>query len=187
MVAIPLSAQVTLINFEIMRYFVRSLARRANITTGATRIGVFAYNTEVIPESVFPINNYSSVEDLHAALEEMPYVPSQEPVSLEKALEKLEIIFASQETERLSVPDLAFLFITDGVQINSTLEQASRLRNASVRVFVLAIGSGETLGELRPLLQQITYREVGYIIPVQDYFTLLFLGTFWFMGKECGE
>ncbi|XP_064419484.1 collagen alpha-2(VI) chain isoform X1 [Latimeria chalumnae] len=132
-------------NFRAVRIFLEDVARRLTLATSnnddmRAQLAVLQYGSETQQEVVFPLSfNLSTISD---GLAEMRYLDSSSNVGT-AILQAINTIVQPKNTpgRHRSNAELSFVFITDGISSNKSLEEAvTSMRKTNVVPTVLAVG-----------------------------------------------
>ncbi|XP_041667909.1 collagen alpha-1(XII) chain isoform X2 [Cheilinus undulatus] len=133
-------------NFKHIRSFIASMAGAFDIGEDKTRVAVVQYSTDTRTE--FPLTRYNRRGDLLQAINSLPYKGGNTMTG--DAIDfLLRNIFTEEAGSRKAFPKIAMI-ITDGKSQDPVEENARRLRNIGVEVFVLGI-KGADEEELREM------------------------------------
>ncbi|XP_052813417.1 uncharacterized protein LOC128240703 isoform X7 [Mya arenaria] len=137
------STSVTQQNYDKMLQFTKDLLQNADIDSGAVRVGILIYSTEV--QVIFNLNEYSRKADVFAAIDKIPYIYGS--TNTADALQTMHAqMFTPRNGDRPNVPNTGII-ITDGVSnINSrrTISEADDARTAGIHVYAIGIGLTDT-------------------------------------------
>ncbi|WAR09890.1 CO6A3-like protein [Mya arenaria] len=104
------STSVTQQNYDKMLQFTKDLLQNADIDSGAVRVGILIYSTEV--QVIFNLNEYSRKADVFAAIDKIPYIYGS--TNTADALQTMHAqMFTPRNGDRPNVPNTGII-ITDG-------------------------------------------------------------------------
>ncbi|XP_033728441.1 uncharacterized protein LOC117317678 isoform X2 [Pecten maximus] len=131
-------------NFKKVLGFVKDLLSTADIDSGAVRVGVVLYSSEVIVQ--FHLNTFKTKTAVFRAIDDISYIYGNTNTA-GGLLTLTEEMFTTANGDRGNVPNDAFV-ITDGESnINSrqTVPQAEMARSAGIDIYAIGIGLTETV------------------------------------------
>ncbi|XP_060566778.1 uncharacterized protein LOC132725621 isoform X26 [Ruditapes philippinarum] len=142
-IIIDASTSVTQANYDKQLQFTKDLLRNSDIDSGAVRVGILIYSTEV--EIQFHLNRYSTKAEVFAAIDKIPYIyGSTNTADAISTMHKT--MFTQRNGDRPDVPNTCIV-ITDGVSnINSrkTIPNAEAARAGNIHIYAVGIGLRDT-------------------------------------------
>ena len=146
------SSSVSLEDFDKVVQFVMGILRRADVDSGAFRVGVMTYSTDVHVH--FYLNTFHTLEDIKNAVEQIEYIAGS--TNTADALQVMRVeMFNTANGNRPGVPDVAIV-VTDGLSnYNSqrTIPEATLAHDKGIHIFTIGIGLTET-AELEAIATQ---------------------------------
>ncbi|XP_033728444.1 collagen alpha-1(XII) chain-like [Pecten maximus] len=151
-------------NFRRIIDFVKSFLNIAEIDSGAVRVGVLTYSTDVNIQ--FLLNTWGTKDDIYRALDVIPYAYGSTNTADALKMMRTEM-FRTFAGDRPYVPNIAIV-VTDGVSnINSrqTVPEADNAKSAGIQIYALGIG----ITEKKELKQIASSPLSDYLYTVEDF------------------
>ena len=143
------SGRVSVRNFELLKGFVKTMARLMNVSPQRSRAAFISYGDT--PTMVIRFNGYRSLSQFDSSVENAPYNGGQRRIDL--ALDDARRLLS--ET-RQSVPKVVVLFTggsqSHGLDVKRLNKSARQLREYGAKTFVVAIGRERDADELKPII-----------------------------------
>ncbi|KAK7502425.1 hypothetical protein BaRGS_00006378, partial [Batillaria attramentaria] len=134
------SNQMTQRSLRQAKSFMKSLVDKADIDSGAVRVGAAVYRRQAFP--VFNLKQYASKESLFNGIDGIPLNYKSASASAAAGLDVVrDTMFTMENGERVDVPN-AVVVLTDAnsdVGVADTISAAQRLRESGASVFAVGV------------------------------------------------
>ncbi|CAH1226389.1 MUC4 [Branchiostoma lanceolatum] len=138
------SGSITAPNFKITKSFVQNTTSDFQIGTAHTQVGVVQYSSD--PTEEFPLNRYTSLDDLLPAINNIPYRGGGTQTG--KAITYvLDNSLTEWHGARPGVPKVVIV-VTDGQSDDDVTPPAQRANGSGIIMVAIGVGSGINMNEL---------------------------------------
>ncbi|KAI0239914.1 Collagen alpha-5(VI) chain [Lamellibrachia satsuma] len=150
-------------NWELLLNFMVTMVDRLNIGLNQGRIGVVQFSTEA--ESVFHMNQYTDKNLLKEAIRRISYLGGHTNTAGGIRIMH-DVEFTAQNGDRPGVPNIAIV-VADGVSTldkASTIPEAIRAHNDSIKIYSVGITSEVNEAELRDISSSPHLKDKNYFM-----------------------